>query len=199
MRVKDVLFRWLLQRPIAIDLRNNAVLYAKYHTDALVVCMWIDAAGFFQGAVVAGMSLQDEPKVIRWIHERVTYNEIADCVVLPGARPDKTEQLRIWNERKQISAEHPTPRQLITVRKTLYLDAYRLKERPDTVICHSESAKGCLVPVHTDGFNGTQLLGTVIEDDACGILHADDQVMIYTLNSILFLDPVLIATKFRYE
>lgn len=199
MRVKDVPFRWLIQRPIAIDLRENPMLYGKCRTDALVVCMWIDEEGFLQGSAVAGMSLRNDPQVISWKQELIPYGEIADCSVLPRLRPSEKEQQIIWNVRKRITADHPASKELICVRKSLYLDAYRVTGRPDAVICHAESAQGSLVLVHTDRFSGTQLLGTVVEEDSYRILRRNDPVMIYTLNSILFLDPVLIATKSRYE
>lgn len=199
MRVKDVLFRWLIQRPVAVDLREDQELCTKYQADALVLCMWIDKDGYLQVSAVASITLGKEPEVKAWGYEEVPFQKIENCKVLPRVRPQEEAQKKIWNVRKKISAAHPAPKELIQVRKTSDLDSYRMKESPDIVICHAETEEGCHVLVHTDGFNGTQLLGTVVDDNGSGILHKGEQVMIYTMNSIRFLDPILIATRSRYE
>lgn len=199
MRLKDVLFRWLIQRPVVVDLREDQALCEKYHSDALVLCMWIDAAGFLRALAVASISMGKETDAVPCDPEEISFATIADCKVLPRLRPGVEDQKKIWSIRKQITASHPVSRDLIRVRKTAFLDHYRLKDRPDIVRCHAETEEGSDVLVHADGFNGTQLLGTVVEADDEGILHKGDQVMIYVHNGMHFLDPILIATTSRYE
>lgn len=199
MLLTDVPFRWLTMRPIMIDLRRNEDLYARFQADALVICLWIDEAGFLQAGTAAGVSLENGPHVIRWLYEEIPVEEVLDCRILPGVLPKEDEQERIWKIRNVISDLHPVPRELIQVRRSTYLDRYRDAERPDLVLCHCESENGGEVLVHTDGFSGTELLGTVVEDDAGGLLHENDKVMIYTCRSAHYLLPILIATKIRYE
>lgn len=198
MQLKKVAFRWLTRRPVAIDIRKESVLRQKYNADALVLCMWIDSSGFMKGTIVAGISLQEEPVTKQWYDDEIPFRNIEDCEALLSLRPSDPEQRIIWNIRKRISMEHPDPEELISVRKTVYLDRFRLVEKPDIVICYAESGESDLVPVHTDCFSGTQLLGTVVSDDRQRILHKNDRVMIYR-SGVHHLNPILIATRSIYE
>lgn len=199
MQVKKVGFRWLTDHPVAIDLRNNSALQKKYRADVLVLCMWIDQDGFLRVESVAGISMRDKPEVIHRYHNEIPLEEVWDCEALLSLRPEKQIQREIWNIRKIISDSHPVPPDLIPVRKTVRLDAFRAIGKPDIVCALAESDSGCNVLVRTEKFEGAKLLGTVVEGDEKGVLHKRDKVMLYTLNSIHHLERVLIATKCIYE
>lgn len=199
MQVKKVVFRLLIGRPIVADLRKNPELQEKYGADALVLCMWIDQNGFIQAESVAGMSLRAQPEIIDWNQFEVPFERIENCEALLRVRPDKAMQRKVWEIRSQILEDRQITKHLNAIRKTEYLDDFRVPGRPDLVVAHAESEYGCMTLVQTEKFDGTQLLGTVKRADENGLLHNGDQVMLYDIESARAFERVLVATKSIYK
>lgn len=199
MQVKKVVFRLLIGRPIVADLRKNPELQEKYGADALVLCMWIDKDGFIRAESVAGMSLRKNAEIIHWNQTEVPFLRIENCEALLRVRPDKEVQRKVWEIRKKILEAHSASPQITAIRKTEYLDAFRVPGRPDLVMAHAESERGCTALVQTQRFDGTQLLGTVIRADANRLLHNGDLVMLYDIESARTFERVLVATKSIYK